>query len=310
MKRHTISTLCSLLVALFAFKASYCHAQGYNQSWNKPTISHATWNYKYVYFGHTEPYDRSKSIDVNSIPPIPGLKYRSCYELCQQDTCYAVRAIMAMRCPDKPILLRWASKRAGWFVGWSKHGEQGSVEPETVPQLKSASNILNHYIRQLQSDINNQKHGEYLDHGIYNEQFGFLLTDCWQTGKYCTFYEATWYDWMSCGDQTKENYYSVNMETGVPAKLGDIVREDAFPKLADLLMKYLKNSNGRLWIDGLMESATIDPLEVLRSYNCCALIREGLVISYYPYAIGSGADGQITAVIPYSEITELLLNGK
>ena len=133
MKRHTISTLCSLLVAFFAFKVSYCQAQGYNQSWNRPTISHASWDFKYVYFGKTEPYDRSKSIDVKTLPPITGLKYRSYYGLCQQDTCYAVRAIMAMRCPDNPILLRWASKRAGWFAGWSKYGAYDSVEPETVP---------------------------------------------------------------------------------------------------------------------------------------------------------------------------------
>ena len=213
-----------------------------------------------------------------------------------------------MRCPDNPILLRWASKRAGWFAGWSKYGAYDSVEPETVPELKSTSEILNHYMRQLQSDINNRRHGEYLDNGIPNEQFGFLFTDCWQNGKYCTFYEATWYDWMSCGDQTKENYYSVNMETGVPAKLGDLVKVEEYPKLANLLMKYLKNCSGELWIDGLVDSSNVDPIEVLQKYNSCALIREGLVISYYPYAIGSGADGQITALIPYSEISELLIN--
>jgi hypothetical protein len=31
----------------------------------------------------------------------------------------------------------------------------------------------------------------------------------------------------------------------------------------------------------------------------CALLKEGLIIYYYPYTIGSGADGEFIAIIPY-----------
>ena len=45
---------------------------------------------------------------------------------------------------------------------------------------------------------------------------------------------------------------------------------------------------------------------VLKRANGCALIPEGLVFYFYPYNLGSGADGQYEAVIPYEELDGIL----
>ena len=277
----------------------------YNEFWNRPTIGHASFDFRYVYFGMVDPRHREPGIDIRTLPPVPGLKYRSCSVICPKDTCFASRAVMAVRCPEDSVLLRWASRRAALFTAWceNKDVKQG---PRNVASVASASDLCNQYIRRINRAFNKQIHGECEGHDIPNEQHGYLLTDCWATDNYCTFYEAKWYDMMSCGDNTTESYFTVNRETGQELELSDIVSENDYPKLAKIMMDYLKNYKGELRAGPSFERTPTKALELLKARNGCALIREGLIIYYYPYEIGAGADGQFNAVIPYDRLKGIL----
>ena len=111
---------------------------------------------------------------------------------------------------------------------------------------------------------------------------------------------------MSCGDNTTESYYSVDIETGRVATITDLVQEKAILRLANLMMKYLKNFKGEIWENPDFEWVPTEPLKLLMAMNGCALIREGLIIYYHPYEIGAGADGQFNAVIPYNRLKSIL----
>ncbi len=301
-KLITIYVTCLLV---FPFTGRSQSVPDYNESWNRPTICHASFDFEYVFFGKVPPRYREQGIDISSLPPIPGLKYRSYSTFCPKDTCFASRAVLAVRCPDDPILLRWASSRAAMFEDWCACGTFPQ-KPQRVLAVSSSADICNKYINRIHKVFNKQTCRNNEDHDCPNEQFAFLLTDCWSTEKYCTFYEASWYDWMSCGDTTAESYFSVNRETGQVATITDFVLEKDLPCLANLMMKYLKNYKGELWANPDFEWVPTDPLELLKAMNGCALIREGLIIYYHPYEIGAGADGQYNAVIPYDKLKSVL----
>lgn len=72
--------LCCLLTLPFMGRAQT--ATDYNEGWNRPTIGHASFDYGYVFFGMVPPRYREPGIDVTTLPPIPGLKYRFCSALC------------------------------------------------------------------------------------------------------------------------------------------------------------------------------------------------------------------------------------
>lgn len=297
--KSTMKRLALSIIALAALSLS-ASAQNYNGAWNTPTISHKNYQSQ-IYFGMRDPYDRTPGVKASTIPPVPGLKYSSCYVLCPKDTCYARRVVMAVRCPQERVLLDWASKRAAWYEVVCCDDPTGNTDPENVLAVKSAGDICRQYIRRIEESIRHECQEDGL-HGEMNEQSGFLLTDCWQTDKYCTFYEATWYDMLSCGDSTTQAYYSVDKKTGRVATLEDFVPKSRWPALAQILYKYLKNSSGKLWVDENPDRSTFDPMETLNDRSGCALIREGLVIYYYPYNIGAGYEGEVMAVIPLGAI--------
>ena len=301
-KEKQCSIICMLL-----FVAIECFGQvsdGYDSAWNTPTICHSTHNFDYVFFGQAEPYDREPVVDISTLPPISGLKYRSYITFCPKDTCFSSRAVISVRCPEDSVLLGWASKRAASFANWCMNGCIVSQESRNILSVSSSADICNQYIKQIANTWNEQTCLEDGDHNYPNEQFGLLLTDCWRTEKYCTFYEAKWYDWMSCGDNTEESYYSVNTKTGEVATITDFVKEEDMSKLATIMMRYLKNYRGEIWSGPVFDWISSEPLKLLKAMNGCAMIREGLVIYYHPYEIGCGAEGQYNAVIPYSVLRE------
>ena len=111
-----------------------------------------------------------------------------------------------------------------------------------------------------------------------------LLTDCWRTERFCTFYEAHWHDWASCGDTTTESYHTIDLKTGNKLELSDLIKEEDYPALADIMMDYLKSYNGYYWRDLDHSSGHLWPitaLGVLKEINGCALIREGLILYFY-----------------------------
>lgn len=297
--KNRLVILCFILA--YSFTGSAQSFPDYNESWNKPTIGHASFDFEYVYFGMVPPRYREPGIDISSLPPIPGLKYRTYSSFCPKDTCDAYRAVLAVRCPENSVLLQWASSRVADYVG-------KSITHDNVLEAKvvSSADICNQYISRVRKKFDQIQCSGEGDHDVPNEQFGYLLTDCWKTERYCTFYESTWYDCMSCGDNTTESYYSIDSETGRVATITDFVLEKDLLRLANLMMKYLKNYKGELWANPDFEWVPTDPLELLKAMNGCALIREGLIIYYHPYEIGSGADGQYNAVIPYDKLKRLL----
>ena len=298
-----LTVIAAICLLALPFKGKAQAVADYNEGWNRPTIGHASFDFGYVYFGMVPPRYREPGADIHSLPPIPGLKYRSYSNFCQKDTCDATRVVLAVRCPEDSVLLQWASGRIAEYV-------ERSITHDKVRKAQAASSadICNQYIRQIRKKFDQFQCAGESDHDVPNEQFGYLLTDCWKTERYCTFYESTWYDWMSCGDNTTESYYSVDVKTGQAATITDFVQEKDLPRLAKLMMKYLKNFKGELWYHPDFEWVPTDPLELLKSMNGCALIREGLIIYYHPYEIGCGADGQFNAIIPYKNIQQILNN--
>ena len=294
--------ILAIALALTAFGLAGM-AQNYNGAWDSPTISHRNYQTR-IYFGMRGVFDRRPGVDASTIPPIPGLKYSSCYVLCPQDTCYARRVVIAVRCPQERVLLDWASQRAAWYEVVCCDDPTGNTAPENVIAVESAGDICRQYIRRIEESLRRECPGDDLHCGP-NEQSGYLLTDCWQIGEYCTFYEATWYDELSNGDNTTQAYYSVDRKTGRVATLEDFVPQSQWPELAAMLFKYLKNSLGVLWVDENPDRAASDPMEVLEDRRGCALIREGLVIYYFPYSIGGGYEGEIMAVIPHKELKRI-----
>lgn len=299
-----IVTILILITVFLPNRLKGQERNDYSSSWNTPTISHHSTHGYYQYFAMVYPYDRNPIVELSTLPPIPRLKYRSCYVMCTVDTCYANRAVFALRCPDDPILLRWASSRGEWFKEWCESADPELESTTLGKSFSSTSEILNYYIGKIEKSFKNNE-CEHAAAADYNQQFGFLLTDCWSIGtKYTTFYSCCWYDHYSASNTTKEWYHMINRRTGKAATINDIVEEDRLPKLADLMMQYLKDSHGFLWRDDPFHDE--DPIEILNAMDACALIREGLVICFHPYSIASGSEGQITAIIPYDELQGFL----
>jgi len=71
------------------------------------------------------------------------------------------------------------------------------------------------------------------------------------------------------------------------------------------MMAYLVNDKGELYAEQYQD-AFRNSLEVLSWANGSALTSDGLVIYFYPYNLGSGADGEYVAEISYAELDGIL----
>ena len=267
----------------------------YSGSWNTPTISHSSTAYKYAYFGMADPYSRHPTLDLSSLPAIPGLKYRSCY-VCCKDTCVASRAIIAVRCPKEHALLRWVSTRAEWFCLFCED-DFDAVYAGEGRGFSSVSQLLNHYASRLEKQFKSID----CDHtgSVPNSQYAILITDCFRTKRYCTFYETSWVDCISNGNTVRETYTSVNNLTGKAATITDLVYEKYLAEFAGVMLGYLKNDSGHYWKDDSERYNSCEPLDILLKLDGCGLIAEGICVNFHPYTIGAGCEAQFNAIIPY-----------
>ena len=170
--------------------------------------------------------------------------------------------------------------------------------------FSSTEKLLNFYASKIERSFRNMqcKHTG----ADANRQFAMLITDCWSIGtEYTTFYEASWYDNLSASNTVKESYYTVDMTTGRAASITDFIKEGKMTELAEMMIGYLKDSHGDLWIDDESHHNQ-EPLAVLRAMDGCGLIREGLIVYFHPYHIASGSEGQISAILPYTRIKEFI----
>lgn len=289
--------LLSLIVLLLLSTSIGMGQNDYGHKWNQPTISHRSIN---PYFGMIEPFERNTTSSIKEFPCIPGLKYRSCMVICPIDSCSANRAVVALRCPDDSVLLNEISKRLLDYT--NKVTNSSSVK--LCEQCKTSADIRSYYItaiRDFYSRHSKHQGGERLP----NEQHGIMITDCWQTGDYYTFYEATWFDMDSNGNQTTESYYTVDTKSGKQLRLEDIVPKNDWGHLEQILLKYLVSDTGKHYEETNLEPWNFTPHELLERRTGCAVIREGLVIYYHPMVIDGALVGGYRAVIPNKELNNL-----
>ena len=266
--------------------------------------------YKYIFFGKLGFMERSFQEDTLVFPPIEGLVHRSAYAMCPKDTCFAEYAVLALRCPPIQPLLNWVADTVSAFVHECPIGNGLSIYNNgelSIPakHLKSDREICDYYIGQLNHVYDNWHCTGEGDHDVINEQAGLLLADCWNNGNLYTFHRMDWYDWLSCGNNTRESWWTVNAKTGKLLTLDDMVRQEKKDSLSNLMMAQLVNGRGELYAEQYAE-ASRNKLEVLSRADGSALISDGLVIYFYPYKLSFGADGQYKAVIPYTQLEGIL----
>lgn len=273
------------------------------------TFSHQATAYRYAYFGKTGSWDLSEADDMEPFPPVPGLVHGTFNVLCAKDTCFHNRVVLALRCPKKKTLAAWMSERVKSFLEENQVTDMGDdtqrITIPTCPRPESADVICSHYLHVLKGRFGVMRcpepdpkwDGEYRQPA---EQAGLMLFDCWRSGDLYTFYEATWYDWMSCGDNTTESYRTVDARIGKELSLEDFVDEKDYGRFAQILMKHLiKAADNRA---EALESYASDGSDVLPLLDGCGLVKEGMVVYFHPYTLSAGVYGQFNAVIPYNEL--------
>lgn len=249
-----------------------------------------------------EPFERNTTSSGKEIPSIPGLKYRSCMVVCPIDSCYGQRVLIALRCPNNSVLLDAISGRVCDYSNKITH----STKVKKWNEPESSAFVRSYYIGAIRNHLTKHANHE-AGQNLPNEQHGLLISDCWQSDGYYTFYEGTWFDMDSNGNQTTESYFTVDSRTGEVLRIDALVAENGMPLLAELLPKYLINELGKHYEGNLPEPWNLSNQELLSKMDGCALIREGLVIYYQPMVIDAALSGGYKAIIPYREIQDYLL---
>ena len=108
----------------------------------------------------------------------------------------------------------------------------------------------------------------------------------------------------SNGNQTTESYFTVDSKTGKQLQLEDIVQQDNWNHLEQILPKYLISETGKHYEATDLEPWNFTSRELLERRTGCALIREGLVIYYHPMVIDGELVGGYKAVIPYKKVND------
>lgn len=274
----------------------------------RTTFCHAITDYEYCFFGEIGYRDRGFSDDTLLFPPIEGLAHQSCYVLCPNDTCFGAYATLAIKCPPKPKLLDWVSREAKDFVNdcplVSVPDTQEPFQWSQVPfkHLESDEAICHYYMEGIKGIYRDWICSGTGDHDRLNSQLGLLLMACWNSGDLYTIYESSWYDMQSCGDPIREAYRTVNAITGEELTMSDLVKEEKLGELEALMIPRLINDNGIRLTDQdyLKYQNSTKDVSILEQLTGCALIEEGLILYFYPYILGCGADGEYEAIIPYS----------
>lgn len=270
---------------------------GWEADWVNPPYYHeSTASYIPLMYGMIEQRAKKDRIDKSFFPSIPGLYFKSCMESCQRDFCKSKRAVLAISCPKKEPLLRWVSDRACDFANACIEDSLKRIRPNY--SLHSAQEICDYYIGVARSSFKTVVKDCSHEADLPCEQRGRLIADVWQKGNLHTFMVAGWYDWESCGDNTAVSYITVDAATGKGFMYADLIAPSDEAKMEKLLLMCLSNGSEK-WNADADRVAYHSKSSLVSQMDGCALLKEGLLIYYYPYTIGFGADGQFNAVIPY-----------
>ncbi|MBQ9889125.1 MAG: DUF3298 domain-containing protein [Bacteroidales bacterium] len=206
------------------------------------------------------------------------------------------QATLAVRCPNEPGLLKWLAGRVQKYVtDWPAGYNRPGTDPVAEKEFRNTRELVDYYMGILEDAL---KDAGNEDFPATTHQTGLLLADCWQKGELCTFYESVW---DNESHLSRDGYITVNAKTGKAMRLEDLVSQKDFDALSSLLMPRLENAHGVRLLDQNY-GYTTDNKTVLRQLSGCAMIREGLIIYFNPYILGSGADGSYKAVIPYEYV--------
>ena len=260
----------------------------------RTTISFATTNNKYRFFGMIGDNYLTFKEDTLNIPPIPGLVHKTGLnaQKCGRSYIYDYQ-ILALRCPPRASLLKWMTRRLqSYFLI--------KAIPKRENKFQSVKEICSFFINRFNEYGNWYSDTTIENPYFYHQKEGLLIADCWASGDYYTFYEISWSNVNNLGH---EAYKTVNQQTGEELFLNDFVDSVNYEKLSRLMLSRLVDEYGAYYIDNHSYENTVSFLECLSG---CALIEEGFVLFFYPYIVGCGAEGEFEAIIPYEELRSIL----
>ena len=261
------------------------------------TISYRTYDYKYVFFGMPGNYGLYLQPGDEMFPPVPGLQEYYAEVASPRDSSVRARFALGLRCPSgEGALLTWISKQVyeGLPAFWGDAENRECPAPVTLEDI--ASFYCESFERSHQSGLAEAEQEPDLYTGA---AAGLLITDCWEGRGLCTFYKAEWNEWI----WSKEYYYTLDTKTGRVLTLDDFVDAADRGRLGRLAILHLEDGNGKRY--GLPDIYE-DRKEVLSLCDCCALIDEGLILTFPRGTFASNADGQFRSVIPYAELKGIL----
>ena len=234
--------------------------------------------------------------DYGNIPNIPGLQYYS-----------ANGRHLAVRCPNNKAVKSLVSRKIKRFADWCIHGPSPyNTIPSVVPICNTSSSIkdmCSYYMKYI-GDPNTIRH-EISDTSSIIEQFALCIVDAYESDRYCTVQEYTWYDYDSLGDITSFSWSTVDKKTGNELSLSDIIDEENWAKFAYYAIYHLRDQS-LPWFDISREVREDYLVEYLSMASGIALAPEGVIVYYHRQVIGCGVEGQYNALVPYSEIEDII----
>ena len=82
------------------------------------------------------------------------------------------------------------------------------------------------------------------------------------------------------------------------------ISKNDYGRFAKILMKYLTKAAGNC--TEALEDYAADGSDILPLIDGCGLVKEGLVVYFYPYTLSAGNFGQFNAVIPLTALRGIL----
>lgn len=239
------------------------------------------------------------------VPNLAKLYTAKQWAYCKKDSCNSGYYVMGVRCPSNLYLKRWVNTQI-----WKEMKEDGD---KRIPKLSISSpavsdkQIADFYLKNWKKHYDN-----YLNHQLIcehagstkspTEQYGLFILDVWKHNDYYTMCVHSWYDMASCGDNSQTSFYTISSIDGKLLTLRDLVSEKDYPKLEMLLKKKLA------WKKRQRNISQLQSLFFLKHIDGIALIKEGLLIYFYPDNIGYGYEGQYNIIFPYEQLRENGIN--
>lgn len=234
------------------------------------------------------------------VPALTQLYTSKQYAYCKNDSCNSGYYVIGLRCPSNLWVKRWVSTQI-----WKEMKEDGdkkisklSIRNSTVSDKQIADFYLKNWKKHYDHYLNHQLLCERTSTKYPTEQFGLYIVDVWKNENYCTMCVHSWYDMASCGDNSQTSFYTINSANGKVLALKDILFQKDYSELEILLKKKL------VWEKRQKNVSQLQSLSFLKHIDGIALVKEGLLIYFYPYNIGYGYEGQYNIIFPYEQLKE------